>query len=153
MNLAQLVLTLTLSIILVGFARADDDGGPATRVPLHPRYQQECSSCHVAYPPRLLPAPSWQRLMNKLPHHFGTDASLDAATTRQLSEWLTSHAGNRAAPPQDRITRSSWFQHEHDEVGTSTWQRASIKSPSNCVACHTRAEQGNFNERYIRIPR
>ncbi len=153
MSIAQLVLTLSLSISLVGLARADEDAGPATRVALHPRYQQECSSCHLAYPPRLLPAPSWQRLINNLPHHFGTDASLDATTTRQLSEWLTSHAGYRAAPPQDRITRSPWFVHEHDEVGASTWQRASIKSPSNCAACHTRAEQGDFNERYIRIPR
>jgi hypothetical protein len=29
----------------------------------------------------MLPAASWQRLMGNLPRHFGTDASLDAATT------------------------------------------------------------------------
>ena len=26
--------------------------------------------------------------------------------------------------------------HEHDEVGASVWKRASIKSASNCMACH-----------------
>lgn len=42
-------------------ARADDR---TQSVPLLPKYQQECSSCHVAYPPDMLPAASWQRLMN-----------------------------------------------------------------------------------------
>lgn len=153
MRPAPLMLALVTAFTFIGAAHADKDENPTSRVPLHPRYQQECTACHVAYPPRLLPAESWQRLMKNLPSHFGTDASLDAATTRQLSDWLTAHAGDRRAPPQDRITRSSWFLHEHDEVGTSTWQRASIKSPSNCAACHTRADQGDFNERFIRIPR
>ncbi|MBI5926489.1 MAG: diheme cytochrome c [Aquabacterium sp.] len=153
MRSAPLLLAFASAVVLVSAAQADDDKGQASRVPLHPRYQQECAACHVAYPPRLLPAESWQRLMTNLPRHFGTDASLDATTTRQLSDWLAAHAGERRAPPQDRITRSSWFLHEHDEVGASTWQRVSIKSPSNCAACHTRADQGDFNERFIRIPR
>ena len=60
-------------------ARAGDDRrGPG--VALLPRYQQECAACHVAFPPGMLPADSWRRLMNDLPRHFGTDASLDAAT-------------------------------------------------------------------------
>ena len=57
-----------------------------------PAYTQECASCHTAYPPGLLPAPSWRRLLNNLPRHFGTDASLDAATVRELSGWLQAHA-------------------------------------------------------------
>ena len=46
-------------------------------------------ACHVAYPPGLLPAASWQRLMANLPRHFGTDASLDAATAQaSCRAWL-----------------------------------------------------------------
>ena len=71
-------------------------------------------------PPGLLPAASWQRLIDNLPRHFGTDASLDAATAKELSTWLAAHAGTdkraREAPPEDRITRSAWFIREHDEV-------------------------------------
>ena len=134
-----------------------DDGESRTRVPLLPKYMQECAACHLAYPPGLLPAASWQRLMDNLPRHFGTDASLEATTARELSTWLGAQAGTgkraREAPPQDRITRSAWFLRKHDELPAATWKLPTVKSASNCGACHTRADQGDFSERSIRIPR
>ena len=126
-------------------------------VPLLPAYQQECASCHVAYPPGLLPAASWQALMNNLPRHFGTDASVDAATQKDLSAWLTANGSRRffggGRPPEDRITRSDWFVREHREVPSPTWKLTSVRGASNCAACHTTAEQGEFNERNVRLPR
>jgi Dihaem cytochrome c len=134
-------------------ASADD----LRAAPLLPAYKAECAACHIAYPPGLLPAASWQRLMTQLPNHFGTDASLDAATVTALSTWLTANAaqGRRAAPPpaEDRITRSAWFIRKHDDVPAATWKRPSIRSASNCMACHTGADQGDFNEHRVRIPR
>lgn len=136
-------------------ASAQADGG--ARVPLLPKYQQECGACHVAYPPGMLPSASWQRVMANLPRHYGTDASLDAATVRELSTWLNTHAGTwkrvSEAPLEDRVTRSAWFVREHREVASATWKLPAIKSPSNCAACHTQADQGDFRERNIRIPR
>lgn len=132
------------------------DEGNALRVPLLPKYQQECASCHVAYPPGLLPAESWQRLMRGLPNHFGSDASLDPATVQQISTWLEQHAGtgrrSQTAPPDDRITRSAWFQREHHEISPRTWQLPKVKSASNCAACHVHANQGVFDEHDVRIP-
>lgn len=146
---------LALALLAAAPARAD-----RLAVPQLQAYQQECAACHLAYPPGLLPAASWQRLMADLPHHFGTDASVDPATVRQLGDWLAAHAGtykkvarDPSPPPQDRITRSAWFVHEHAEVPAATWQRPAIKSPAHCAACHTQAEQGDFRERNIRIPR
>lgn len=137
-------------------AMADDDRR-APRVPLLPQYQQECAACHIAYPPGMLPAASWQRIMNNLPHHYGTDASLDPDAVKQLASWLTAHAGTdrrvREEPPEDRITRSAWFIRKHDEVAAATWKLPAVKSPANCIACHTRADQGDFNEHNVRIPR
>ena len=134
-----------------------DEGANRTRVPMPPKYVQECAACHVAYAPGLLPAASWQRLIDNLPRHFGTDASLDAATTRELSSWVAAQAatGKRAqvAPPQDRITLSAWFIREHAEVPSATWKLPAVKSASNCAACHTRADQGDFSEHSVRIPR
>ncbi len=154
------VCTAAMALQYAAAPALADDARANTRLPLLPAYKQECSSCHIAFPPGMLPAASWQRLMTNLPRHFGTDASLDAATVSQISEWLQAHAtidarahGNAALPPEDRITRSPWFMREHREVAAATWQRPSVKSPSNCAACHTRAEQGDFSEHNIRIPR
>jgi ABC-type Zn2+ transport system substrate-binding protein/surface adhesin len=119
--------------------------------------KEECGSCHIVYPPNLLPAESWRALMGNLNKHFGTDASLDAATQKQLSAELQNAASNRsenvAGKPVLRITETRWFKHEHDEVSDRTWRNLKVKSASNCGACHAFAAQGKFNERDIRVPR
>ena len=150
-----LLLALLAGAALTTPARADN-----LAVPQLPAYQQECAACHLAYPPGLLPAASWQRLMANLPRHFGTDASLDAPTLKTLSAFLAANAGSYkkvardpAPPPDDRISQSAWFVREHREVDRATWQRKSIGSPANCAACHTGAASGRFSERDLRIPK
>jgi hypothetical protein len=146
-----------LGLAHAALADGGEGGGSGRRVPLLPQYKQECAACHLAFPPGMLPAASWQRVMGNLPKHYGTDASLDPATVKALSTWLGANAGTykrvREEPPQDRITRSAWFIRKHDEVDSTVWKRASIKSAANCAACHTRADQGDFNEHAVRIPK
>lgn len=155
MSIKQLSLAALLAVCAAQ-ALADGDRQRST-VPLLPRYQQECGACHLAYPPGMLPAASWQRITANLAKHYGSDASLDPATVAELNRWLAANAGTgkraRQEPPEDRITRAAWFIREHDEIAASTWKRASIKSAANCAACHTRAEQGDFDEHAVRIPR
>ncbi len=150
-------LCAVLAILAAGPAFADG-GKHGMRAPLlPPQYRQECGACHVAYPPALLPGASWQRLMANLQRHFGTDASTDAAAVEELSTWLAANAGGykrvREPPPEDRITRSAWFVRKHDEIAAATWKSPAVKSAANCNACHARADQGEFNEHDVRIPR
>ena len=136
-------------------ALADSRQMPASA--MLPAYQQECAACHMAYPPGMLPASSWSRMMDGLDQHYGTDASLDAAMVRQIGTWLEAHAGTykrvREAPPQDRITQSAWFERKHRDIEPAVWKRASIGSRANCMACHTRADQGDFDDDRVRIPK
>lgn len=137
-----------------GLAWAD---GPLMPAQVPPVYKQECAACHTAYPPGLLPAPSWQRVMRGLDKHYGTDASLEPAQVQQISAWLVANAGTykrvREEPPQDRLTRSAWFARKHREVDAAVWQRASVKSAAQCSACHTQADKGLYDEHQVRIPR
>ncbi len=134
-------------------------GNPGPAVAMLPKYEQECGACHVPYAPGLLPAASWQRLMGTLEQHYGSDASLDAASVQEIGQWLDRHAGTykrvSAPPPEHRITRSAWFLRKHraEEVPPELWRHVAVKSASNCAACHTQAAQGRFNERDIRLPR
>jgi hypothetical protein len=122
----------------------------------HPAYQVECASCHIAYPPQLLPKASWRALMGDLANHFGTDASLDAKTAKEIQSYLEANTGrsqaNGAKPPL-RISETRWFRDEHDEVPATTWTSPAVKSAANCGACHTRAERGDFSERSLRVPK
>ncbi|RAM66977.1 hypothetical protein RB25_07785 [Herbaspirillum rubrisubalbicans] len=155
-NVSRCMFSMFTALAMTAPAMADSDRA-AQQIPLLPRYQQECAACHIAYPPGMLPAASWQRLMENLPRHYGSDASLDPAAVTQLAAWLTSYAGSgkrvKESPPEDRITRSAWFLREHREVSAATWKLAAVNSASNCMACHTQSDKGDFSERHIRIPR
>nr|WP_315225096.1 diheme cytochrome c [uncultured Albidiferax sp.] len=131
-----------------------------SRVPMPtplPKFQQECVACHIAYPPGMLPAASWKHLMGSLGQHYGTDASLDEASVREISTWLQTHAGTykrvSTPPPQDRITQSDWFIRKHRELDPAIWKQSAVKSAANCMACHTRADTGSFRESEITFPK
>lgn len=117
------------------------------------QYLAECSSCHLAFPPNLLPASSWQRLISTSPEHFGQNVTLDASTSARLSAFLTKFAGPPATNASLRITSSVWWVRAHDELAASVYLRPAILSAANCPACHRAAEQGRFGEAEVIIPR
>lgn len=95
--------------------------------------------------------------MSTLPKHYGVDASIDdTALLKEISGWLQTNGGTykraREITPSNRMTDSAWFARKHREVAPDVWKRAAIKSASNCIACHSGAEHGDFNERAIHIP-
>ncbi|HMZ00178.1 MAG TPA: diheme cytochrome c [Burkholderiaceae bacterium] len=152
---AALLLAAALAVLVAApLARADH--GPLLPRNTPQAYTQECASCHSAYPPALLPAASWQRLMGGLKQHYGSDASLDPATLAQLSQWLQANAGTykrvSEAPPQDRITRSAWFERKHRRIDATVWALPSVKSAANCAACHSGADQGRYGDDDLRYP-
>ncbi|MDP1783422.1 MAG: diheme cytochrome c, partial [Hydrogenophaga sp.] len=146
----------TLALSAIGLTGAHADSGPMMPRNVPQAYTQECAACHTAYPPGMLPARSWQRVMSGLDQHYGTDASLDAATVTQLGQWLQTHAGTykrvNEELPQDRITRSAWFERKHRHLEPAVRKHTSDKSAANCAACHTGANRGEFDDDNLRFP-
>ncbi|MDP2326028.1 MAG: diheme cytochrome c [Gammaproteobacteria bacterium] len=148
------VLTLAMGLAAIPAADASQKNIP----PPNALWQEECGSCHLAYPPRFLSAPSWQRVMAGLDDHFKTDASLEPAVAQEITAWLVANARRpkpgktEPAPPPLRITETRWFRAEHDEISAARFRGPAIGSAANCAACHTTADKGNFSERNIRIP-
>lgn len=148
-----IVVALAVSI-LAGQSYADSKITMPRHIP--PAYQQECAACHLAYPPAMLPAESWQRLMGQLDRHYGVDATLDPQTLQKLSRWLQENAASQRRlaqpPPHDRITQSAWFVRKHHEIDAVVWKLPSVKSAYQCAACHRGAEQGVFDEDQLIYP-
>jgi hypothetical protein len=66
----------------------ENRGKPVMPAQTNARFQQECASCHMAFPPGLLPAASWTKMMSALDKHFGADASLTPAETAEITGFL-----------------------------------------------------------------
>jgi hypothetical protein len=133
----------------------------------HPGYLQECGACHLAYPPGLLPARSWTRIMDDLGDHFGDNAELSAAEAEPIRAYLQAQAADRGArgrahsvaaslgPDQAplRIAATPWFRRQHHEIPASmVASNPQVGAFGNCQACHRGAENGSFDEHRARIP-
>ena len=125
-----------------------------------PAFKAECTSCHIAYPPALLVAADWQRIMGALDKHYGDNASLDDGTRQTIEDFLVRNArkpkkdavAESVAAELPRLTTSNWFKRKHHEVARNDWTHVKLKSAANCAGCHTRAADGSFREREIVMP-
>lgn len=133
----------------------------ADRLPLPPdtpaSFKAECGSCHLAYPPALLGAADWRRVMATLDKHFASDATVDAAQKQEIGAFLEKNAGKAGNAPNlagepPRISKTARFVRKHDEIPARFWRDPRIKSAANCEACHTHATAGRFSEHDIAIP-
>jgi hypothetical protein len=166
-NLSILLATIFGSSFLLT-ASWGSDGDAIFAAVTHGPTKEECSACHMAYPTGLLPARSWKKMMGELEKHFGEDASLAPEVANGITKYLTENAADTPRGTQmmsriasgipgnsapQRFTETRYFGYLHDEVPSYVWKRKGIASKANCVACHTKAEQGSFVEREIKIPK
>lgn len=132
-----------------------------------PAYIKECAACHMAFPPNTLPAGSWKNMMANLADHFGDDASIDDASQKAIEEFLVKNAAETSREEASlkfirsigtenypaRITDIPYWKEKHRPIQPAIYQRNSVKSRVNCVACHKFAEYGSFEDGDIRIPK
>jgi cytochrome b len=115
--------------------------GPAQ--PVDATWTRECGDCHLAYPPGLLPARSWQALLLS-EDHFGEALGLGPDSVAALSAWavprsaeagLDEHAVRiaRSVPPEQvpqKITELPWWKELHQDTP---------EADLRCEDCHARA--------------
>ena len=150
-----LVLSIGIALGLgaaVGQAMAQDQAAATT--------VKECGACHMAFPPQLLPARSWKKIMSGLSDHFGEDAELADATRAEITGYLVAHAADapgtadssllmRGVDPSAvplRITQMPFWKAAHSEVPASEFRNAQVKSAANCLACHRGGGEGESGE-------
>jgi cytochrome b len=131
----------------------------------HALFVNECASCHILYPPTLLPKKSWQIMMANLEDHFGDDASLDAKDTQSIlaylldnaAEYSTSEASvNILKSLQNKdtiaITQTPFWKKRHHDIDAKYFKSKQVKSKANCKACHIDIEKGLIEDSNIKMP-
>ena len=129
-------------------------------------YKERCGGCHMAYPACLLPEASWRKLLDNAGNHFGADLALDDAEKTRVSGYLLANAADRSGgkigrkimrrldePAPDRISELAYIRHKHRKIDPAVFSRPAVGGLQNCVACHTDAERGDFDDDNARIPR
>jgi len=132
-------------------------------------YNEECSACHFAYQPGLLPERSWRRLLTAkaLEDHFGENAELDDETRLHIIDVVVKNASDksyykrakkiRISIPKDeapmRITKVPYIKEKHHEVTEEVLATSTkIKTLSFCDKCHQLAEKGIYDDDTVVIP-
>jgi cytochrome b len=133
-------------------------------VTLNKTYVADCSGCHMAYAPELLPASSWTAIMADLANHFGEDASLGARATAAITAYLRANAAEhwdtlpahlfRVVDPAKpgMISATPGWRRMHRRIPHSVFGAQPVGSPANCGACHADATSGRFAPQKIHIP-
>lgn len=158
------VTSLVTLVMLLAFADEDSNHIPPVN---NDSYNKECGSCHFAYQPSLLPARSWQKMMETLADHFGDNAELEENVQKTLTEYLVNHAAEKSPnqsankwigrlPKEEiplRISELPYFKRKHHEIPKKQIvDNPEVKSLSYCDKCHTHAETGSYSEKEIKIP-
>ncbi len=140
-----------------GFAPVSDDV-----------YRKECGSCHFAYLPGLLPARSWDRVMEGVGTHFGETLDLGGDVAGRLRAYLMSNAADRVPdlgpavllerlePDKTplRITQVPIMHRNHIVIREVFKVNGQVRTRTitNCDACHRNAAEGSFALRDLVVP-
>ena len=129
-------------------------------------YKEECGACHFPYQPELLPSASWMKLLSNIEDHFGETVELDDNSKRVISDYLKSNGAENSSAKRAvkimrslgnqvplRITDIPYIKEKHHEVSPDILKREAIGSLSNCIACHTTAEKGIYEDDNVKIPK
>lgn len=129
----------------------------------NPSFVKECGSCHTLYPPSLLPAKSWEKMMQNLDNHFGDDASLDEETNKNILAYLVKNSAENSTTKASfkflnsiknediiAMSQTSFWKKVHNEIPKEVFNNPKIKSKANCKACHTDIEKGFIQSENIK---
>ena len=163
MNIPYRPIALTLVVLFFSgilLERAKAGGGHFFPPVADTVVREECGSCHMAFSPAMLPTSSWKKMMGDLKNHFGTDASIAPATAERITRYLSDNSADsggqrygsklmRDVSMQNaplRITELPRWIRIHHEVSAKEWKNKKVGTKANCLACHTDAERGYYDE-------
>jgi len=137
---------------------------------IHPVYHNECGGatgkCHKTYPPYILPAKSWKKIISSLDNHRGikiTEANISKSqqnsilkfllansaesSTREASVKMMNSLGRRRPKA---ITKTPYWRETHKNIPRAVYKTKEVKDKSNCFACHKDFEYGNLDDMNIK---
>jgi mono/diheme cytochrome c family protein len=166
----------SIFLLAAGAAQAADDRFDRTRYDgmggfqpvANETYRKECGACHFAYLPGMLPARSWNRVMEKLGDHFGENVQLGDDLSARLRDYLTANAADKVPErgpalmlerldpgrTPERITQIPLMIRMHTVIREVFKVNGAVRARNitNCDSCHQKAAEGSFALRDMVVP-
>ncbi|MFZ0243805.1 MAG: hypothetical protein WAL90_19350, partial [Desulfobacterales bacterium] len=105
------------------------------------------------------------KILSQLNDHFGEEIEADPDTIKTISDYLKTNGAENSTAKRSvkimkclgnqvplRITDIPYIRKKHHELDPAIFKRKSIGSLANCVACHTTAENGIYDDDDVKIP-
>lgn len=105
-------------------------------------YLDNCSSCHIAIPPAILPTETWRKLLLELDQHYGQKLpTIIRPSLRLMWNYLqfASRPSQEGEKVPYRVDESRFFRALHPRVEFS--QAVSYRT---CISCHPGVDQFNY---------
>lgn len=178
LTLSKLLLILTMTAFsLTVYADGDEAGifklwieskNAGVSTVKFQQYNDLCGSCHFAYQPGLLPALSWENIMNQLDNHFGQTITMTNVETRTMRRYLLDNSAGHVNddishkilqslkynPIPVRITKTPYFMYKHEPLNNKeNSTTANTQTIGQCDNCHQDANQGDYNKHKIQLPK
>lgn len=131
-------------------------------------YADECSSCHYAYPPGLLPEASWRKLLapQALSDHFGENIEMKETRRAEVLDYAVKNAADHVDEKRSRkimsslgtaaplrISEVAYIKRKHSEIPEKLIKgNPRVNSLAQCDTCHTDAKNGNLDDDTVVIP-
>lgn len=129
----------------------------------NPLFVKECASCHILYPPNLLPKKSWEIMMSDLENHFGDDASIPEESNKNILAFLVKNSAETSTTKASwkfltsigdkdiiALTKTAFWEKKHRDIPKELFENKEIKSKANCKACHSDVEKGLIENENIK---
>ena len=105
-------------------------------------YLSECATCHVALPPAILPADTWQTLVTDSAHYGVTLPAIGRFEQQLMLSYLQTYSRRHTldGPVPYRLQDSAYFHALHPGVA--------LPQPLNlqtCVGCHLSAREQDYS--------
>ena len=129
----------------------------------NPLFAKECASCHILYPPNLLPRKSWETMMSNLENHFGDDASINEESNKEILAFLVKSSAETSTTKASwkflnsienkdiiALTKTTFWEKKHKDIPKELFLNKDIKNKANCKACHSDVEKGLIENENIK---
>ncbi len=126
-------------------------------------FAKECASCHILYPPNLLPKKSWETMMGNLENHFGDDATIDMESNKNILNFLVENSAETSTTKASwkflnsigekdiiALSETKFWEKKHKDISKELFKHKEIKSKANCKACHSDIEKGLIENENIK---